>query len=168
MNMNLALDDLEKDIALLQGLILRDTPKQQKQQKPQPKKTFPQVENIEDNLAIAIKQAEVDKIELEILRNELEQQELLETANSRHDRLVQSMMNQVQHLDEDFVLDILKLLEKPLSHGAQTRITKKLQEIAREEIENQMKQALENSDTSESDADLLEEDREDVADLPEF
>ena len=109
--MNLALDDLEKDIALLQGLILRDTTKQ-KQQKPplKVKKTFPQVENIEDNLAIAMKQAEVDKIELEILRNELEQQELLETANSRHDRLVQSMMNQVEHLDQDFVLDILKLL----------------------------------------------------------
>ena len=67
-------------------------------------------ENIEDNLEIALKQAEVDKIQLEIMRNELEQQELIDAADDRHQRLVQSMMNQVQHLDQNFVLDILKLL----------------------------------------------------------
>ena len=53
---------------------------------------------------------ELDKIELEIMKNELEQQELIEAADDRHQRLVQSMMNQVQHLDQTFVLDILKLL----------------------------------------------------------
>ena len=113
MNMNLALDDLEKDIALLQGLIINEMPKKPKvehQKTPQIKKTYPQVENIEDNLEIALKQAEVDKIQLEIMRNELEQQELIEAADDRHQRLVQSMMNQVQHLDQNFVLDILKLL----------------------------------------------------------
>ena len=111
MNMNLALDDLEKDIALLQGLIIKEMPKKIGDKKsPQMTKTYPQVENIEDNIEIALKQAEVDKIELEIMKNELEQQELIEAADDRHQRLVQSMMNQVQHLDQTFVLDILKLL----------------------------------------------------------
>ena len=112
MNMNLALDDLEKDIALLQGLILKDATEKggKSHQNPQIKKTYPQVENIEDNLDIALKQTEVDKIELEILRNELEQQELIDAADDRHQRLVQSMMNQVHHLDQNFVVDILKLL----------------------------------------------------------
>lgn len=112
MNMNLALDDLEKDIALLQGLIIKDMPRKQEldHQNPQINKTYPQVENIEDNLEIALKQTEVDKIELEIIRNELEQKELIEAADDRQERLVQSMMNQVQHLDQNYVLDIMKLL----------------------------------------------------------
>ncbi|CBY23855.1 unnamed protein product [Oikopleura dioica] len=164
MNMNLALDDLEKDIALLQGLIIKDMPRKQEldHQNPQINKTYPQVENIEDNLEIALKQTEVDKIKLEIIRNELEQKELIEAADDRQERLVQSMMNQVQHLDQNYVLDIMKLLEKPLSHDAQTRITKKLQEIARDEIEAQMKSALDDSDT-ESDNSLFDA----VADLPD-
>ena len=112
MNMNLALDDLEKDIALLQGLIIKDMPRKQElgHQNRQINKTYPQVENIEDNLEIALKQTEVDKIELEIMRNELEQKELIEAADDRQERLVQSMMNQVQHLDQNYVLDIMKLL----------------------------------------------------------
>jgi hypothetical protein len=120
MNMNLALDDLEKDIALLQGLIINEMPKKPKlehQKTPQIKKTYPQVENIEDNLEIALKQAEVDKIQLEIVRNELEQQELIEAADDRHHRLVQSMMNQVQHLDQNYVLDILKILGSIVLHS---------------------------------------------------
>lgn len=52
--------------------------------------------------------------------------------------------------------------EKPLSHDAQTRITKKLQMIARDEIEAQMKSALDDSDT-ESDNSLFDA----VADLPD-
>lgn len=120
MNMNLALDDLEKDIALLQGLIINEMPKKpelEHQKTPQIKKTYPQVENIEDNLEIALKQAEVDKIQLEIMRNELEQQELIEAADDRHQRLVQSMMNQVQHLDQNYVLDILKILGSIVLHS---------------------------------------------------
>ena len=120
MNMNLALDDLEKDIALLQGLIINEMPKKpelEHQKTPQIKKTYPQVENIEDNLEIALKQAEVDKIQLEIVRNELEQQELIEAADDRHQRLVQSMMNQVQHLDQNYVLDILKILGSIVLHS---------------------------------------------------